>query len=98
MDYCDIYHSADRYASSTGHFPIVLPRTIGWSFVRQRLILGQESLRLQGHSVEPHVAKKYTENQLQDLAGNASFVCKLQTRKYWRGVYVELAFYDSNSE
>lgn len=69
IEYCDCYHSANRYSVSTGNFPIVLPRTIGWSYLKQRLLLGTELMLLQGHSVpEEHDA---TESQLGDMAGNA---------------------------
>lgn len=69
VEYADVYHSANRYAVSAGHFPIVLPRTIGWNFIRQRLVLGRECMMLQGHTV--HEESSATETQLQDLAGNA---------------------------
>jgi len=44
-----------------------------WSFEQQRLVLGRESLALQGHTVDPEILAtlETTEGQLQDLAGNS---------------------------
>ena len=73
IQYCDIYHSANRYATGDHHVPIILPRSILWSFPRSRLVLGRESLALQGHAYEHESISdlQMTESQLQDLAGNA---------------------------
>lgn len=71
INYCDVYHSATRYSTGDQHFPIVLPRTIGWSFTRQRMILGRECLLMQGQSLYEETESSFSEHQLQDLAGNA---------------------------
>ncbi|CAK9069202.1 unnamed protein product [Durusdinium trenchii] len=76
IDYCDCYHSANRYATSHTHFPICLPRTIGWSYVRQRLVLGRELMTLQGHTplnddANIDEGKPFSESLLGNLAGNA---------------------------
>ncbi|CAK9118311.1 unnamed protein product, partial [Durusdinium trenchii] len=69
VDYADVYHSASRYSTGRGNFPIVLPRTIGWTFLRQRLVLGRELMMFQGHSVSADC--DLTEAQLGNMAGNA---------------------------
>ena len=71
IQFCDIYHSCHRYATGTSMVPIVLPRSIMWSFSRQRLLLGHELLAIQGHTVTQEQFKSVTENQMCDLAGNA---------------------------
>ena len=73
LQYADVYHSATRYGTGENHVPIVLPRSTLWTFNRQRLVLGRESLALQGHTVNPYLigAVKVSEGQLQDLAGNS---------------------------
>ena len=74
VSYADIYHSANRYSVGTSQTaPIVLPRTLLWSFQHNRLLLGRELLRLQGLSFEPDMLGEYSESQLGNLAGNAWF-------------------------
>lgn len=73
VDYADVYHSASRYSTGRGNFPIVLPRTIGWTFLRQRLVLGRELMMFQGHSVSADC--DLTEAQLGNMAGNAWLGC-----------------------
>lgn len=69
--FADIYHSANRYSTGTKErLPICLPRSMFWSFDRKRLLLGRESLLIQGHAVSD-AADDFLESQLQDLAGNA---------------------------
>ena len=68
IQYADVYHSATRYGVGNQFVPIVLPRSLCWSFDRNRLLTGKELLRLQGQV--PHKGK-WTEPQLTDLAGNA---------------------------
>lgn len=73
LSFADIYHSANRYGTGERAIPIVLPRSMLWSFEQQRLVLGRESLALQGHTVDPEILAtlETTEGQLQDLAGNS---------------------------
>ncbi|CAE7208709.1 unnamed protein product [Symbiodinium microadriaticum] len=72
IEFVDAYHGANRYSTGlAGAVPIVLPRTIGWSFRRQRKLLGAELLRLQGMSFGRSVYEQFTDAQLSDLAGNA---------------------------
>ena len=73
LTYADIYHSATRYSTGFEQVPIVLPRSILWSFKRGRVVLGRESLSLQGHSWNHEEIDELeaTESQMQDLAGNA---------------------------
>lgn len=73
LQYADVYHSATRYGTGERNVPIVLPRSTVWTFGRQRLILGRESLAIQGHAVNAHTigVAKLSEAQLQDLAGNS---------------------------
>lgn len=74
VSYADIYHSANRYSVGTSQTaPIVLPRTLLWSFQHNRLLLGRELLRSQGLSFEPDMLAEYSESQLGNLAGNAWF-------------------------
>ncbi|CAK9071761.1 unnamed protein product, partial [Durusdinium trenchii] len=71
LNYADVYHSANRYGSGKEQVPIVLPRSQLYSFLRGRLVLGRESLRLQGHGWDPRHLMLYSESNLQDLAGNS---------------------------
>lgn len=78
FNYCDVYHSANRYACGTmDAVPIVLPRSIVWSFQRQRPLLGRELLRCQGLSYHSEVLEPFSESQLTNLAGNAPLVSYL---------------------
>ena len=72
LRYADVYHSANRYGTGERFIPISLPRSTLWNFERQRLILGRESLTLQGHTVDPEMIEELelSEGQLQDLSGN----------------------------
>ena len=49
--------------------PTVLPSGTVWDFVHSRLLIGVEQLALQGIQFEEPTA--VTNNQAQDLAGNA---------------------------
>ena len=71
--YADVYHGANRYSVGTAAaVPICLPRSIMWSFAKQRPLLGREMLRLQGMSfAADDIDGEYSEHQLSDLAGNA---------------------------
>lgn len=73
--YADIYHSANRYGTGKGDMvPICLPRSQMWSFHRRRLLLGEELMRLQGHTVSDTQLDTVTNAQMTDLAGNALLV------------------------
>ena len=52
--------------------PTVLPSGTLWDFDRARLHIGGEQLQLQGIQYKNGVASTMSNNQLQDLAGNAS--------------------------
>ncbi|CAK9071499.1 unnamed protein product, partial [Durusdinium trenchii] len=67
----DVYHSANRYSTGTRSLPVILPRSIAWSFAKQRPLLGRELLRCQGHSYDHDFLSSFTESQLGNLAGNA---------------------------
>ena len=56
--------------------PIVLPRSITWSFSRRRLILGREMLTLQGHTPTGEQLDAFEESHFSNLAGNALPDCK----------------------
>ena len=73
IGYCDIYHSANRYScgSTASSCPIILPRSIMWSFTRGRPLLGRELLALQGLSYQQDHLSGFSESQLGNLAGNA---------------------------
>ena len=73
VEFADVYHSANRYAVGSTMVPIVLPRSTLWSFRRGRLVLGRESMVIQGHTLSPDMCDELevTESQLQDLAGNS---------------------------
>lgn len=73
LTYCDSYHSANRYGTGHQSVPIVLPRSTLWSFSRQRLVLGRESMSLQGLSwnAEDLDELNVPETHLQNLAGNS---------------------------
>lgn len=94
MDFCDIYHSANRFSSGHKTVPIVLPRSILWSFDRARLVIGREALLLQGQSVESDVADNTTEPQMQDLAGNAFLYLKLDGFNKTTGNDVQIHYHD----
>lgn len=73
IDFADIYHSAHRYATTKSSHPIVLPRGTVWSFKHGRLVLGRESMAIQGHSMKRDFLDELeiSESQCQDLAGNS---------------------------
>lgn len=78
IDYADVYHSANRYATSSRDLHIVLPRSISWAFQQNRLLHGVEHMAIQGHTVKVEVdsasgGKGFTSSQLTSLAGNAFF-------------------------
>ena len=52
--------------------PTVLPSGTVWDFEKKRLMLGAEQLALQGIQFEDN--SQLTNNQQQDLAGNACLV------------------------
>lgn len=68
--FADLYHSANRTPmSSHDVVPTILPSGTVWDCKRGRLLLGMEQLALQGIQFEsPDIL---TNNQNQDLAGNA---------------------------
>ena len=82
LNYADVYHSANRYGSGKEQVPIVLPRSQLYSFLRGRLVLGRESLRLQGHGWDPRHLMLYSESNLQDLAGNSFLVVTLAPQPF----------------
>lgn len=51
--------------------PTVLPSGMLWDDARRRLHLGVEQLALQGIQYPTPVIARMSNNQLQDLAGNA---------------------------
>lgn len=68
--FADLYHSANRTpVSDAGVVPTVLPSGTVWDFTRSRLLTGHEQLGLQGIQME--FAHEISNNQAQDLAGNA---------------------------
>ena len=71
IKFADVYHSANRYSTGGQSLPVVLPRSITWSFQRQRPLLGRELLRCQGLCYHATVLEPFTESQLGQLAGNA---------------------------
>lgn len=71
IKFADVYHSANRYSTGGQSLPVVLPRSIAWSFQRQRPLLGRELLRCQGLCYPAHALDPFTESQLGQLAGNA---------------------------
>ena len=63
-----------------------------WSFDRNRLMLGDELLSIQGQDRAP---PGYTQPQLSDLAGNSMLAFKLA----WLGIYsVSSVWYDSYND
>ena len=56
-----------------GEIKTILPGSANFHLERNRLIVGWESLRLQGWPIDDYVAaaKNFTNSQLNDLAGNA---------------------------
>lgn len=71
IKFADVYHSANRYSTGGQSLPVVLPRSITWSFQRQRPLLGRELLRCQGLCYHATALEPFTESQLGQLAGNA---------------------------
>ena len=72
ISFADVYHSASRYAVGQNNIlPCLLPRTLAWSFQRNRILTGQELLRCQGLSFEDEDVPEFSQSQLTSLAGNA---------------------------
>lgn len=79
----DVYHSANRYSTGTRSLPVILPRSIAWSFAKQRPLLGRELLRCQGHSYDHDFLSSFTESQLGNLAGNAQLCQNINGCMVW---------------
>ncbi|CAK9032499.1 unnamed protein product [Durusdinium trenchii] len=70
--FADLYHSANRTpVSQRNVVPTVLPSGTVWDYERDRLHLGCEQLALQGIQYASGVTSALSNNQQQDLAGNA---------------------------